>query len=98
MNDVTAGFLVALERQQAPRRCLFQKAVEGAKRVIALVEARPAALQRLLHHRAPYLFVFAALGDQGVNGGEDEIKSFLLLVLVFFFFLVFVLVLLLAVS
>jgi hypothetical protein len=28
VDDVTAGFLIALERQQAPRRRLFQEAVE----------------------------------------------------------------------
>src|SRR2546423_456235 len=46
-----------------------------------LFESRAAPLQRLLDHRAPDPVLRAALGEQGVDGGEHEVERFLLLVL-----------------
>src|SRR5207245_1818400 len=81
-NDVAARLVIALEGDRAALRGFLEQLVERAEAVVALVESRAAALQRLLDHRAPDLVLRAPLGEQGVDGGEHEVERFLLLVFV----------------
>ena len=67
-NNVAAGFFVVLELEQPADRGLFQQTVETLEAVVSLVESGIAALERLLDHRAPDLFLVAALGGQGIEG------------------------------
>src|SRR5437879_5294439 len=73
-NDVAARLVIALEGDQAALRGFLEQLVERAEAVVALVESRAAALQRLLDHRAPDLVLRAPLGEQGVDGGEHEVE------------------------
>ena len=82
-----AGFFVALQREQVARGGVLQQAVEGAKAVIAFVEARATALQMSASPSIPDLLILAALGEERLNRGEDEIEGFLLAVLLFLFLL-----------
>src|SRR5207253_7494060 len=81
-NHIAARLVIALEGDQAALGGLLEQLVERAEAVVALVESRAAALQRLLDHRTPDLVLCTPLGEQGVDGGEYEVERFLLLVLI----------------
>ncbi len=75
-DDVAARLLVALERDGAALLRRFQQRVERTKAVIGLVEPGLAALQRLLDHRAPDLFLAAALGGERFERLRDQLDRF----------------------
>src|SRR3954468_21417600 len=79
-EDVAARLFVRLKLDQPLLTGFFQQIGECAIAVVRLVEAGIAALERLLHHRAPDLLVGAALGDQRLERAEEEVVGFLLLV------------------
>src|SRR4051812_17581739 len=81
-DEVAARFFIRLELHHAALFRLLEKIGKGAKAVIRLVEARLAALERLLDHRAPDALVLAALGDERVQRLEHQVEGLLLLVLV----------------
>src|SRR5688572_6491455 len=76
-DHVATGFLIRLERQELARLRLFQQFAEGTEAVVALVEARVTALERLLDHRAPDLLVLVALLGQRVDRVEQQVERFL---------------------
>src|SRR5262245_50125089 len=80
-DDVAARLFVRLKPDQSPLARFLEQVGKRPVAVVGLVEARIAALQRLLDHRAPDLLVRAALGDQCLQRAEEDIESFLLLVL-----------------
>src|SRR5678815_35714 len=80
-DDVAARFLVRVELDEAFLFCFFEKVGEGTEAIIRLVEPRVAALERLLDHRAPDLFLGAALGHERFQRSEHQIEALLLLVL-----------------
>src|SRR5918992_1616512 len=80
-QDVAARLLVRLKPDQPLLARLLQQVRECPVAVVGLVEARVAALEGLLHHRAPDLLVGAALGDQGFERAEQQVVGFLLFVL-----------------
>src|SRR5882672_2042896 len=69
-DEVAARLLVRVKLDQALIARFLEEIGEAAKAVIGLVEARIAALQRLLDHRAPDLLLRAALGLQRLEGAE----------------------------
>src|SRR5262245_26398074 len=79
-DDVAARLLVGFKPDQAFLAGLFQQVGERAKAVVALVEARVAALERLLDHRAPDLLLGTALGGQRLERGQHQVERLLLLV------------------
>src|SRR5687768_3867682 len=81
-DEIAARFFVRLKLDQAFLRRLFQQVREGAEAVIALVESRVAALERLLDHRAPDALVRVAFRHQRLERAEHQIESLLLLVAV----------------
>src|SRR5437868_345912 len=78
-DDVAAGLAVLLELDEAFFFRIFEQVRECLVAVVGLVEARIAALERLLHHRAPDLLVGAALGDERLESAEHLVVSLLLL-------------------
>src|SRR6185503_14497375 len=80
-DDVAAGFLVRLELDEILLFRILEKVGERLVAIVGLVEARIAALQRLLHHRAPDFFLRAALGDERFQGAEHQVETLLLLLL-----------------
>src|SRR4030067_184943 len=78
-DDVAAGLLVVLQLQQATRLRRFQQFAEGAEAVVGLVETGLAALQSLLDHRAPHLFLLAAFLEQILDRFHHQVECFLLL-------------------
>src|SRR5712692_3226068 len=84
LDDVAARFFVALQLQHAARLRFIEKLGERRKAVIGLVEAGTAALERLLHHRAPDLLLGAAFGDERLDRLHHELQRLLGLVLVVF--------------
>src|SRR6185436_1958428 len=80
-DDVAARFLVRVELDEAFLFCFLEKVGEGTEAIVGLVETRVAALERLLDHRAPDLFLGAALGHQRLQRAEHQIEALLLLVL-----------------
>src|SRR5688500_5491410 len=79
-QDVAARLLVRLKPDQPLLARFLEQIRECTVAVVGLVEPGVPALQRLLHHRAPDLFVGAALGDQGLQRAEQQIERLLLLV------------------
>src|SRR5512134_4044249 len=79
-DDVAARLLVRLNPDQTLLARLLEQVGEGAKTVVRLVEARVAALERLLDHRAPDLLFRPALGGERFERGKHLIEGFLLLV------------------
>src|SRR5690349_3539909 len=73
-DEVAAGLFVRLEADESLFLGIFEEVGEGAEAVVRLVEARLAALQRLLDHRAPDALALAALRDQGVQRLEQHIE------------------------
>src|SRR5690606_6609264 len=71
-DDVAAGFFVELELEEAARLRLLEQLAERAETVGRFVEAGTAALQCLLHHRAPQLGGVATLGVQGLDRLQHE--------------------------
>src|SRR5438270_11246393 len=80
-DKVAARFFIRLELDQRALLRLLEQIREGAEAVVGLVEARFAALERLLDHRAPDALALAALGDQRVERLQHELVGLLLLVL-----------------
>src|SRR4030095_10879492 len=68
---------VALELDASARRGLFEQPRERPESIIRLVESRVAALQRLLHHRAPDLVFFTPFGDERLDRVRHEIDRLL---------------------
>src|SRR5262245_7420166 len=81
-DEVTTRLLVRLELDQAFLARFLEQVGERAKAVVALVEARVPALERLLDHRAPDLLLGPALGGQGLERGQHQVERLLLLVAV----------------
>src|SRR5206468_1272913 len=81
LDDVAAWFFIALELQHLARLGFVEQLRERRKAVIGLVEAWVAALERLLHHRAPDLLFGAALGNQRLDGLHHQIQRLVGLVL-----------------
>src|SRR4051812_48601755 len=63
-DDVAAGLLVRGELDETFLFRFFEEVGEGTEAIVRLVEARVAALQSLLDHRAPDFFLGAALGHE----------------------------------
>src|SRR5690242_4020175 len=80
-DDVAAGLLVRVEADEVFLFGILEQVGEGAEAVVRLVEARIAALERLLDHRAPDALVLAALGDERLQRLDQEVERLLLLVL-----------------
>src|SRR5579859_3234008 len=80
-DEIAAGLLVRLELDEALVLRFFEKVRERLEPVIRLVETRLPPLECLLHHRAPDFFPFAALGNERVQGLDDQVERLLLLVL-----------------
>src|SRR3954466_4116613 len=80
-KDVAAGPLVGGELDEAFSSGFFEEIGEGTEAIVRLVEAGIAALERLLHHRAPDLLLGAALGGERFQRAEHLVEGFLLLVL-----------------
>src|SRR5437762_10824372 len=76
-DEVAARFFIRLELDQLALLRLLEQIREGAKAVVGLVEARFAALQRLLDHRAPDALALAALGDERIERLEHQIEGLL---------------------
>src|SRR5690606_12749285 len=79
-NDVAARLLVGLEPDEAFLFRFFEEVRERTEAIIGFVEARIAALEGLLHHGAPDLFLGAPLGDQRIERANDLVEGLLLLV------------------
>src|SRR5690242_1325960 len=80
-DDVAAGLFVRLESDEAFLLGILEQVGEGAEALVRLVEARFAALQRLLDHRAPDALALPALRDEGMQRLEQHVEGLLLLVL-----------------
>src|SRR5688572_12126835 len=80
-QGVAARLLVRLKLDQPLLSGLLEQIGKRSESVVGLVEAGIPALERLLDHRAPDLLVRAALGQQRLQGAEQQIESLLLLVL-----------------
>src|SRR5215471_3349323 len=80
-NNVAAGLFIRLELDEVSFFRILEKVGERLVAVVGLVEARIAALERLLHHRAPDLFLRAAFGEQRLERAEHEVDRLLALVL-----------------
>ena len=84
MDDIAAGAFVPFQLQQTAALPVFQQLAEGPKAVIGFVEAGFAPFQGLFDHRTPDLVRFTALGDQRLDGCDDQVDG--LLFFVFFDF------------
>src|SRR5688572_31673503 len=73
-DDDAARLLVVLELEELARFGLVQQLAERAEAVVGLVEAGLPALERLLHHRPPDLFLGAALLDQRLHGLQHQVE------------------------
>src|SRR6516164_5951455 len=73
-DEIAPRLLVTLEAEASAALGLFEHSVERSEPVIGLVESRLAALQRLLDHRTPHLLLITALGDQGLDGSDDQVE------------------------
>src|SRR5262245_26971790 len=76
-DDVAAGLLIGFEFDQLVFLRVLQQIAESAEAIVGFVEAGIAALECLLDHRAPDLFVLIALARQGLDRVEHEIERFL---------------------
>ena len=83
-DRVAARLVVGFELDEVAFLRLQQEVVERAEAVIRFVEARLAALQRLLDHRAPDLFLGAAFVGQRFDRFDDEVERFFELTTNFF--------------
>src|SRR3989337_714151 len=82
-DEVAAGLLVGLKRDQLLALGFLEEIGKGAEAVVGLVEAGLAALERLLDHRAPDLLALAALGDERVQRLDHQVEGLLLFVALF---------------
>src|ERR1044071_1235428 len=82
-EDVPARLLVRLKLDERLLLGFLEELREAAEAIVGFVEAGLAALERLLHHRAPDALALAALGDERVQRFDQQIEALLLLVLVF---------------
>src|SRR5687767_10075325 len=82
-DEVAAGFLVGLKRDELLALGFLEQVGKGAEAVVGLVEPGLAALERLLDHRAPDLLALAALGDERVKRLDHQVEGLLLLVALF---------------
>src|ERR1700694_5563209 len=73
-DDVAARFLVGLELDEVLLFRFLEEVGKRAEAIIGLVETGVAALEGLLDHRAPDLFVGAALGDERLEGGKHQVE------------------------
>src|SRR3954467_530856 len=80
-DDVPAGFLVGFELDEITLFRILEEVRESLVAVVGLVEAWVPALERLLDHRAPDLFLRAALRHEGFERADHEVDPFLALVL-----------------
>src|SRR6266436_1248393 len=78
--EVAARFLVGLKLDEPPFFRFLEEVGEGLEPIVGLVESGLAALERLLDHRAPDSLALAALGDERLQGLEEEVEGLLLLV------------------
>src|ERR1700741_1502863 len=81
-DHVAAGFLVGFELDEAFLFGFLEEVGKATEAIVRLVEARVAALECLLHHRAPDALVGVALGHQRVERAEHQVEGLLLLVAV----------------
>src|SRR4051812_10163065 len=72
-DEIAARFLVRLNLDQSFLGGFFDQVGEGLEAVVGLGEARLATLECLLDHRAPDLLALAALGDERVQGLEENV-------------------------
>src|ERR1051326_6341589 len=79
-DEVAARLLVRVKLDQAFVAGFLEQIGEAAEAVVGLVEAGVAALERMLDHRAPDLFLRPALGLQRLEGAEHQVEGLLLLV------------------
>ena len=75
MDYIAAGAFVLFQLQQAAAPPVFQELVEGPKAIIGFGEAGLASFQGLLDHRPPDLVRFTTLGDQGLDGFDNQIHG-----------------------
>src|SRR5689334_14795874 len=78
VDDMTAGALVVLQRQQAAALGVFQQLAERVIAVVALAKAGLPALDRLLDHRAPHALLLAAVALQRLHRLDHQLERFLL--------------------
>ncbi|CAB3921618.1 hypothetical protein LMG26846_05644 [Achromobacter insuavis] len=71
--DIGARLLLAPDVQEAARLRFVQQVAEGAEAVVRLVEIGPAALERVLQGRSPYLAAVAAFGHQRLEGLDHHV-------------------------
>src|SRR3989337_1348739 len=79
-DHVAAGLLVGLELDEALLLGFLEELGEPMESIVRLVEAGVAALERLLHHRAPDALVGITLGPQGLGRAQHQVEGLLLLV------------------
>src|SRR4051812_16669786 len=79
-DEVAAGLFIRIELDEALLLRIFEEVRERLESIVRLVESGFAALERLLHHRAPDLLARAALGDERVQRLDHQVEGFLLLV------------------
>src|SRR5579872_3099353 len=77
LDDIAAGLLVVLQRQQPFRLGGFQQFAEAVEAVIGLVESRFAALQRLLDHGPPDLVLLAPVLEQVLYRLHHQVQRLL---------------------
>src|SRR6266850_6413110 len=69
-DHVAPGLFIGVELDEAFRFRFLEEVGERTEAIVRLVEARIAALQRLLDHRAPDLFLRPALRGERLERAE----------------------------